>query len=532
MLGGKAAAVADPVVKEMSVHPEAVLNSKLVALLRRVRGRWSTGCAPVGTGSTGARAKRAMAALTIGAALVATTTGLLPAAESSAATRSAGWLHTSGSKILTSAGNEHTVKSVNWFGMETTNCAPHGLWAIGLDDGLATIASMGFNTIRLPYSNECIRGAAVSGVDTSLNPALAGKTPLQIVDVVVKRAEAHGLSIILDRHRPSSAAQSELWYSGTYSEKAWIADWVMLAKRYATSPTVIGADLHNEPHGAACWGCSDAKRDWAAAATRAGSAVLAANPKLLILVEGVERQRDGANTWWGAGLADAATRPIVLPVAHRVVYSPHEYPNSVSAQPWFDAADYPANLPGQWDKTWGYLVRKELAPVIVGEFGTKLETRSDQQWLDGFVNYLRTNRISFSYWSFNPNSGDTGGLVQADWTTPEAAKLSKLAPLLAPTAATPTASWRVEESWPGGHNALVSVSAGGRDRTGWQVSWADPNARSVATSWGMTCSVDAGVVTCQGADWGRHVPAGTSVSVGVQLNTVGPPAQNPQLRIT
>ncbi|MFM9469909.1 cellulase family glycosylhydrolase, partial [Streptomyces scabiei] len=85
------------------------------------------------------------------------------------------------------------------------------------------------------------------------------------------------------------------------------------------------ADLHNEPHGPACWGCGDASRDWQAAATRAGNAVLAANPHLLIIIEGVERQGDGGTTWWGGGLKDAGSKPVVLNTPGRVVYSPHDY---------------------------------------------------------------------------------------------------------------------------------------------------------------------------------------------------------------
>jgi endoglucanase len=376
------------------------------------------------------RSSRPLLRIGLGAALVSVLASLaLGAPAAAAATRSVGWLHTSGSRILTAAGQPYTIRAVSWFGMETTDCAPHGLWQISLDEGLATIRSFGFNTVRLPFSNECLHRTSPSGsISAAKNPALVGLSPLELMDAVVARAEAHGLSILLDRHRPDSAAQSELWYTPAYPESSWIADWTSLARRYAGTPTVIGADLHNEPHGAACWGCSDPQRDWAAAATRAGNALLSVNPRLLVVVEGVEHQASG-DTWWGGGLADVADHPITLDVPARLVYSAHDYPASIASQPWFGAADYPNNLPGQWDKTWGYLQTSGTAPVLLGEFGTKLATTSDRQWLTTLVRYLADRQISFAYWSFNPNSGDTGGLVADDWVTPQVAKLLALRPL-------------------------------------------------------------------------------------------------------
>lgn len=377
-----------------------------------------------------ARHARRWLVLTSAAVLVLLFVQFGPADAAQARTRSVGWLHTSGAMILTSNNRPYTIRAVSWFGMETPTCAPHGLWAIALDEGLARIASLGFNTIRLPYANECLRATQSNSIDGRRNPSLVGKTPLQVMDLVIRRAEAHGLSVILDRHRPSTAGQSELWYTPGYSESLWLADWRMLARRYTNSRTVIGVDLHNEPHGPACWGCRDPARDWASAAHRAGNAVLAVNPRLLIIVQGIERQGNGELTWWGGGLSDIGRRPLRLNVAHRVVYSAHDYPASVYPQNWFSARDYPRNLPRHWDRTWGYLHKKGIAPVLVGEFGTKYLTRSDRLWLDALVRYLRTNKISFGYWAFNPNSADTGGLVKADWTSLETAKINRLTPIL------------------------------------------------------------------------------------------------------
>ena len=59
-----------------------------------------------------------------------------------------GWLHTNGAVIETADGRPYVIKAVAWFGMETASCAPHGLWQISLDDGLARIASFGFTYIH------------------------------------------------------------------------------------------------------------------------------------------------------------------------------------------------------------------------------------------------------------------------------------------------------------------------------------------------------------------------------------------------
>ena len=42
------------------------------------------------------------------------------------------------------------------------------------------------------------------------------------------------------------------------------------------------------------------------------------------------------------------------------------------------------------------------------------------------------NGMSFTYWSWNPNSGDTGGIVNDDWTTVNQAKQAILQPYLIP----------------------------------------------------------------------------------------------------
>ncbi|MFO0907366.1 MAG: cellulase family glycosylhydrolase [Isosphaeraceae bacterium] len=357
-----------------------------------------------------------------------------------------GFFTTLGNQIVDSAGQSVRIAGVNWFGFETSNFAPHGLWARGYREMMDQMKQLGFNTIRLPYSNQLFdAGSTPNGIDFTKNPDLRGLNGLQIMDRIVDYAGQIGLRILLDHHRSTagnSAQESGLWYTPSYPESRWISDWVMLAQRYQGNSTVIGADLHNEPHGPATWGSGDNATDWRLAAERAGNAVLAANPSWLIVVEGIERVGND-NYWWGGNLAAAGQYPVRLNVANRLVYSPHDYPQSVYNQPWFSAPNYPANLPGVWDQHWGYLYRQNTVPILLGEFGSKLATTSDRQWADAMIAYLKGDLDgngsidipagkqgpSWTWWSWNPNSGDTGGILQDDWTSVNTNKVALLQPV-------------------------------------------------------------------------------------------------------
>ena len=47
-------------------------------------------------------------------------------------------------------------------------------------------------------------------------------------------------------------------------------------------------------------------------------------------------------------------------------------------------------------------------------------------WQRTLVSFLKANGISYSYWAWNPDSGDTGGILQDNWTTVNQYKLDVL----------------------------------------------------------------------------------------------------------
>ncbi|MGB3641892.1 MAG: cellulase family glycosylhydrolase [Rivularia sp. (in: cyanobacteria)] len=344
-------------------------------------------------------------------------------------------LSTRRAKIVDAKGNTVLLQGVNWFGMETETHAPHGLWKRDYKDMLLQIKNLGYNMIRLPYSVQALRSVEVSGIDFSIgsNQELENKTPIEIMDAIVEEAQRQGLLILLDSHRLNDIRIPELWYGDGYSEADWINTWLQLAQRYKNQSNVIGADLKNEPHGKASWGTDDLATDWRLAAERAGNAIANINPDWLIVVEGVENNVPGqylANHWQGGNLEGVLRYPVRLSVRNKLVYSPHEYGPGVYDQPYFSDNNFPKNLLDRWQIGFNYIASQQKAPIFVGEFGGLLDDKREVIWLNKFVKYINEKNLSFAFWSWNPNSEDTGGILLDDWQNVDLPKQQIISQLL------------------------------------------------------------------------------------------------------
>lgn len=352
------------------------------------------------------------------------------------------------------------LTGVNWFGFETSNLAPHGLWARDYKSVLKQIKDLGFNTVRLPWCNDMLTGSPNSlqinayGADpytktTGLNTDLEGLSSLQVMDKILAECERLGLKVILDNHsrKPDGYMNETLWYTSGRSEADWIKDWKFVVERYKNNSAVVAADLKNEPHGnmtkgmkpPATWGYDEPGQgvtDWRKAAVAAGKAILEVNPKLIIIIEGVENYK-GDNSWWGGNLAGVKDYPITateIP-AKNLWYSAHEYGPEVYNQDWFSAANFPDNLPDIWRGHFWFIHEQGIAPLFFGEFGIHEATACDPsstayKWLKKFMDQMGKNS-HWTFWALNPNSGDTGGLLKDDWTSVNPCKYGVLKPYLA-----------------------------------------------------------------------------------------------------
>jgi endoglucanase len=460
-----------------------------------------------------------------------------------------GYWHTSGNQILDSNGEAVRIAGINWYGFETTDYLAHGLWAQDYTTVLNTIKNLGFNVVRIPFSNQMVESNPVPTNYTTYangqpaNAALAGQTALADLDTIVAYAGSIGLRVILDNHRSEAGNSNEangLWYTAAYPQSNWIADWQTLATRYSASkftfngnPTVIGMDLRNEPHliangySGGCWtgdtetngsytGCptSLTSQNWPVAAEAAGNAVLAINPKLLIFVEGNDCYNNTCG-WQGGNLMGVASNPVVLNVPNQLVYSPHDYGPNLYGQSWFSSNTTQASLDSVWNNFWGYISSNGTAPVWLGEFGTDNNSAdiesstagSQGQWFESIVSYLQSNpSIDWTYWALNGE--DSYGLLDNNYdaTPANAQKGSMLESIQFPLGGGGS-SCTVSPSAPPGVNATAGSSSS------ITVTWnaATPPANCAINSYSVFRSTTSGFTPASTNQVGS-ITSGTSFS--------------------
>lgn len=373
-------------------------------------------------------------------------------------------------KIYDEAGQELQLRGISHFGFNATILQPQFLWAMGWKQQIAQIKSLGFNAIRVPFVPDTLYNTTpvnqLSYLDPNLNAELIGKTPLQALDLWMAEADRQGMYVLLDFHSVSMQRQYPTWFVSNpadfgliynkqaYTKENWTRDLAFVAKRYAHLPHFFAIDLYNEPNGIVRWSTGDANAAnpvnfWKAAAESASAVVLAANPKLMVFVQGINGNFDGREKSnvpmnWGEDFQPQAYQPLSIP-ADKLVLSPHTYGPDVYVKSSFGAASFPANLAANWETLFGQF--SSTHPVVVGEWGGKYGQgtggQADVTWQNAFVDYLVSKGIRSSfYWSYTPNSGDTGGILD-DQLVPRQDKLTLLrrhwgaAPVTTPPTTTP-----------------------------------------------------------------------------------------------
>lgn len=382
----------------------------------------------------------ALTGLLAGTVLVATS----EAEERADGAQWVGPLSTRGRYVVDARGDRFKLKSGNWHGAsgtwtgsgdvldpanhhagERADQVPLGLDRAPLAEIVASFGELGVNSIRLPFSNAMIHDQRpVPDAGVAANPALRGKTPLQVYDAVVRALTDAGLAVILNNHTNTSRwccglDGNERWNT-SQSDQTWEQDWLFMAGRYRGNHRVVGADLYNEVRRTVLddpnWGLGG-RHDWHAAAQRAGDRILReANPDLLIIIEGIN--------WTGLPidgfphgrptLEPAATLSHTLVRSDKLVYSAHFYgytgPNHTGATGTGETSD-PRYQDLSRDELYRVLDRQAFfvtesgrhftAPVWISEFGVGGRGNDDPRsraWFENFISYLISKDADFAYW--------------------------------------------------------------------------------------------------------------------------------------
>jgi len=181
-----------------------------------------------------------------------------PLANSSAESRES-WhkqfpLSTCGRYIMNVWGERFRLKGVNWYGASDVHHVVGGLDVQSLDVICQTVHDLGFNVVRLPFSNEMLRSQVPAGIiDYEKNPTLQGLSALEVYDEVVRCLGQSHVAVIVNNHTTygefcGPPGKNSLWFEpkGPFTEAQWMSDWVMIAERYSKCPHVVGLDLRNE----------------------------------------------------------------------------------------------------------------------------------------------------------------------------------------------------------------------------------------------------------------------------------------------
>ena len=378
-----------------------------------------------------------------------------------------GWFTTRGAQIVDDRGNPVRIASVGLPGNDGSDGALRFLRSVNYQATLRGVVSDGFNTIRIAWSDLTLHASPKPGaIDYNLNPDLKGLSSLQVLDKVVRYAGTLGLRVILDHHTNDGGEHggggqqtNGLWFDkgpgsdgtdgsgnpGTITAEQFQRNTLALVKRYRNDPVVIGYDLDNEPlsRGAGGvslnWGQGGPTDIWKMY-TDLGDAILALNPRLLIICEGPQSTTNTGNGLAGigpegdlsavGGVGGVPAKPVVLKIPNQVVYSVHEYDTNVYD---FGDNDQPSTLIPHMNTDWGYLYTRNIAPVWVGEMGSNLEKPQDRVWAQTLLDYMNgkdglqggpvfkagEQPVGGSWWLWGYFPGEqTDGTLESDWVTP------------------------------------------------------------------------------------------------------------------
>jgi endoglucanase len=274
--------------------------------------------------------------------------------------------------------NPKIIKGINWFGFETEYKNLMCVWVHDIEWNLRKMKEIGFNYIRLPFSEEFVK-----------------EGNWENMDAFFKLSNELQLNVVLDFHRLHSTHQSFQPYDQVYSFDDFLFSWKKILDRYQHYENLLAIDIWNEYQG-------NNYVEWNNLARQIVSFIEAHFPDRFEYFIG------GTN--WGGNIHYMDLSD--LSFSNRIRYSVHKY--------WFSDSE-------PYEEKWNYSFGDHTPVVNVGEWGYKSDVQNEVEWAFNFVDYLiEKNLRDTFFWTWSWNSGDTGGLLFQDCEGIDTKKLNLL----------------------------------------------------------------------------------------------------------
>ncbi|KAK2594226.1 hypothetical protein QQS21_008068 [Conoideocrella luteorostrata] len=342
-------------------------------------------------------------------------------------------LSTSSRWILDSSGKRLKLRCINWAGHLEVN-VPEGLNKKPVEQVADWIQKQGYNCVRLTYSidmalnpslkvRDSFRAAAqlaaVAEADmlrlyataVEKNPFLADASVLDVFDRVQSALWDRGVMTILDNHVSKAGWCCDLsdgngWWNDAklyspstsrfFDTQKWL-DGLQAMARWSTSrPGIVGMSLRNELR-ATITQIPWAVRTWLDYMPRAGGIVHAENPRLLVIVGGINGGTDLSplrkNAMSGGGWVN------------RRVWEAHAYSFTV-VTPSLGSCDIRKS---EFGGLFGFVLEQDkpsTGPLFLSEFGVGMTggphdglSDQDHDYLTCLVGYMENNDADWAHWA-------------------------------------------------------------------------------------------------------------------------------------
>lgn len=223
------------------------------------------------------------------------------------------------------------------------------------------IASLGFNSIRLPFHYKIF----------SEERGTFSETGFDLLDTLLSWCKTNGIYLILDMHCApggqnsgnisDSDGEAKLWTEPSNQEWA-IEIWREIASRYSSEKAIAGFDLLNEPVMPSGYTNKDLRNFF----TDAISEIREVDSNHMVFIEG---------NWYATDFAD-----LTPPFDSNFVYSFHMY--------WTRPTLGNIN---------SYINMRDLygVPLWLGEFG-----ENSNHWFSSIVNVMEESKIGWCWWTY------------------------------------------------------------------------------------------------------------------------------------